>query len=165
MNMILFFIVILKLAKSSYVHQRKYFKQNYGKFYKFPNKNIPGITKFYSINAKNELECIRKCYQDSANCNAMNVIGGSATHVICDLFIDNGQLEEKNGYSCITRRRPVMFFLFLHVFKSEILVPIHKHLIDNIFIICIYLDMVPFKKQYFPCCLIFEEFSYHTKTS
>ena len=131
MHMIFFFIVISKLANSNYVHQRKYFKQNYAKFYKFPNKNIPGITKFYSINAKNELECIRICYQDSANCNAMNVIGGSAAHVICNLFIDNGQVEEKNGYFCITRRRPVISILFLHVFKSAILVPAHKLLIDN----------------------------------
>ena len=117
--MILFFIVILKLTNSNYIYQRNYIKQNYGKFFKFSNKNIPGITKFYSIQDKNEQECIKKCYQDSANCNAMNVKRGSASNIICDFFIDNGQVEEKSGYSVITRRRPVMSISCLHPLKAK----------------------------------------------
>ena len=120
MYMILFSIVILKLANSNYVHQRKYFKQSYGKFYKFPNKNIPRITKYISIQVKNKLECIIKCYQDSTNCNTMNVKGRYDTHVICHMFIDNGQVEGKTRYSCITRRRPVISIIFLHVFNIGI---------------------------------------------
>ena len=107
MSIFYLFSFIFKLTSSIYVYQTNSRKQNFDRYYKISNKHIPEITKYYVIHAENEQECLRKCNQDSANCNAMNVYRESSTKVICEMFIDNGKIVELPGSWYITKRKPV----------------------------------------------------------
>ena len=106
------FSFMFKLTNSIYVYQTNSRKQNFQRYYKISNKHIPEIAKYFETHAENEKECLRKCNQDSANCNAMNVFRESSTRVICHMFIDNGKVQESSGQWYITKRRPVQSILF-----------------------------------------------------
>ena len=119
MSMFHLFLFIFKITNSIYVYQTNSRKQDFERYYKISNKNIPEITKYYVVHAENEQDCLRKCNQDSANCNAMNVHRESSTKVICAMFIDNGKVIESPGTWYITKRKPVKSICLQQVYINN----------------------------------------------
>ena len=119
MNITFFLMVIFKLCDSGYVYQRNSNQEHHGKFYKFFNRIIVmEIPKFFEIDAENEQECVRKCNQDSENCNSINLFRGSNNNVKCQMLVGTGQVQEMTGAWHITKKQPVTYVIIYFKFAG-----------------------------------------------
>ena len=74
--------------------------------------------KFFEIDAENEQECVRKCNQDSENCNSINLFRGSNNNVKCQMLIGTGQVQEMTGAWHITKKQPVTYVIIYFKFAG-----------------------------------------------